>query len=59
MSNMTFSHIVIEYELEREELIGEFEAIVTSADYSVRKPHPFIFLGALGCLGVEAQTAWT
>jgi beta-phosphoglucomutase-like phosphatase (HAD superfamily) len=56
---MTFSHIVIEYELEREELIGEFEAIVTSADYSVRKPHPFIFLGALGCLGVEAQTAWT
>ncbi len=58
VSNMTFSHSVIEYELEREGLLGEFEAIVTSADYCVRKPHPFIFLGALGCLGVEARDAW-
>ena len=58
ISNMTFSRAVIEYELTKSDLLGMFDLVVTSADYCVRKPHPLIFLGVLGRLGVDPDEAW-
>ena len=55
---MTFGSAAIEYELRRHGLCQHFAAIVTSADYGLRKPHPFPFRAMAGRLRVEAKRCW-
>ena len=57
-SNMTFTGAVIDYELRRLGLREHFSAIVTSADYGIRKPHPLMFKGIAGCLNVQPADCW-
>ncbi len=57
-SNMTFTGAVIDYELVRFGLRDHFSAIVTSADYGIRKPHPLVFKGIAGRLRVQPSDCW-
>ena len=58
ISNMTFSSAVIHHELNRMGLRDSFAAIVTSADYGIRKPHPLVFRGMVGRLHVKPGRCW-
>ena len=58
ISNMTFGAAVIEHELTNVDIAGLFDAIVTSADYGLRKPHPLLFRGMAGRLGVHPTNCW-
>jgi len=44
--------------LSRLEIADPFEFVVSSADYGIGKPHPFIFETAVAKLGVERSTTW-
>lgn len=39
-------------------LADPFKFVVSSADYGIGKPHPFIFATAVAKLGVERSTTW-
>ena len=44
--------------LSRLEIADPFEFVVSSADYGIGKPHPFIFEAAVAKLEVESSTTW-
>ena len=47
----------LRFALSRLEIADPFE-FVSSADYGIGKPHPFIFETAVAKLGVESSTTW-
>ncbi|HDM92003.1 MAG TPA: HAD family hydrolase [Candidatus Korarchaeota archaeon] len=56
VSNVTYGPMVVE-SLERHGLIDYFEAVVTSYEVGLRKPHPKIFKRALEALEARASEA--
>ena len=58
LSNSGFSGNVLRYELGRHDLSEYFQLIVSSADYGLRKPHPFIYRATSAQLGVETPKTW-
>ena len=58
VSNSSFSGRTLERELERHGILGQFEFVISSADYGIRKPDPIIFEVALRRLGIDAARAW-
>ena len=58
ISNNTFSGKTLEYELESHGISKYFEFVISSADYGIRKPHPFIFELAIGKLGLKSNDIW-
>ncbi|MCX8072696.1 MAG: HAD family hydrolase [Candidatus Binatia bacterium] len=54
-----FDHAPAAYRtLERHGLRSAFDAVVISAAFGRRKPHPSIFLSALQSLGAKAEDSW-
>jgi len=58
VSNTQFSGHTLRAELEKHGLAHHFEFILTSAEYSVRKPNPLLFEMAATRLGVPASSIW-
>ena len=58
ISNTMFSGGVLEWELEKHDLLKYFEFIMSSADYGIRKPHPLIFRVGLKKLAMEPEDVW-
>ncbi|MBS11546.1 MAG: hypothetical protein CME19_08085 [Gemmatimonadetes bacterium] len=58
LSNSGFRGDVLRHELERHALAEYFQIIVSSADYGLRKPHPFIYRATSAQLGVELPRTW-
>ena len=57
-SNITFGSSCLLDELENHKLAMYFEAVVSSADYGMRKPATLVFEGVCGRLGVEPERSW-
>lgn len=57
ISNAIFSSACICKELDKHNLLGYFEFVVSSADLHIRKPHPELFLNALNRLEVASNDA--
>ena len=58
VSNSSFRSHVIRHELEKHGLAEHLAALVSSAEYAVRKPNPMLFEIAAGKLGVAASDVW-
>jgi HAD superfamily hydrolase (TIGR01549 family) len=58
VSNNTFCGKTLEKELETYGIRKYFEFVISSADYGIRKPHPFIFELARGKLGLKSNEIW-
>jgi putative hydrolase of the HAD superfamily len=58
LSNTLFSGSVLKEELEKHNLAHRFSFVVTSADYAVRKPHPYIFRLAVRKMALEPADVW-
>ncbi len=58
VSNSGFRGEVIRHELQRHDLDEYFQLVVSSADYGLRKPHPFLYRAAAAQLGVEMPRTW-
>ena len=58
VSNNTFCGKTLENELESHGISKYFEFVISSADYGIRKPHPFIFELARGKLGLKSNEIW-
>ena len=58
VSNTSFRHEVIRYELDKHGLADHLAFVVASADYAVRKPHPLLFETAAARLGVAPRDIW-
>lgn len=58
ISNSSFSGRVIEWELERHNLLHYFSFVISSADYGVRKPHPYLFKIGVNRLEVNKTHIW-
>jgi putative hydrolase of the HAD superfamily len=58
VSNSSFSAVTLQRELDRLGILGQFQFVISSADYGVRKPDPVIFEVALARLGVPADRTW-
>ena len=58
VSNCSFRHEVIRYELAKHGLAERLEFIMVSAEYAVRKPQPLLFETAAGRLGVKPGDIW-
>ena len=58
VSNTSFSARTLRSELEKHALAHHFQFIVTSAEYSIRKPNPLLFEVAARRLGVAPADLW-
>ncbi len=58
VSNSGFRGEVLSHELERHGLAEYFAVIISSADYGLRKPHPFLYRASASLLGVEIVNSW-
>ena len=58
ISNAMFSGDVLRWELASHGLLECFQFVMSSADYGLQKPHPAIFLTAVGRLGIEPAEIW-
>lgn len=58
VSNSGFRGEVLRHELERHGLAEYFQLIVSSADYGLRKPHPFLYRATAARLGVSLPRTW-
>ena len=58
VSNLTFGKGVLEYELDRAGWRHYFQAVISSNDYGIRKPHKALFLGIAGRMGVDPHECW-
>jgi putative hydrolase of the HAD superfamily len=58
VSNTSFTERTLRAELEKHGLADYFEFILTSSEYSVRKPNPLLFEMAAARLGVLASSIW-
>ena len=58
LSNSGFRGAVLRYELGRHGLAEYFQCIVSSADYGLRKPHPFIYRATAAQMGIETPRTW-
>jgi putative hydrolase of the HAD superfamily len=58
VSNSSFSAMTLQRELDRLGILGQFQFVISSADYGVRKPDPVIFEVALARLGIPAERTW-
>jgi len=58
VSNSSFSTVTLQRELDRLGILGQFQFVISSAEYGVRKPDPLIFQVALARLGVPAERTW-
>ena len=58
VSNSGFRGEVLRHELERHGLDEYFQVFVSSADYGLRKPHPFIYRATVSQLGVDMPKTW-
>jgi putative hydrolase of the HAD superfamily len=58
VSNTSFTERTLRAELDKHGLADYFEFILTSAEYSVRKPNPLLFEMAATRLGVAASSIW-
>lgn len=58
VSNTIFSSRTVEWELGRHGLADYLAFVMGSADYGVRKPHPALFLAAVGKLGLKPGEVW-
>ena len=59
VSNSTFSGELLEAELEKYGLRKYFKFLIASADYGIRKPHPFIFELAISKMGSPVEDIWS
>lgn len=58
ISNSAITGATLRWQLDQLGFAGEFEFIMSSADYGVRKPHPLIFLTAARKLGLAPNDVW-
>lgn len=58
MSNSIFAEPTLRRELARHGLEDRFEFIMSSCDYGMMKPHPELFLTAIGKLGEDPADIW-
>jgi putative hydrolase of the HAD superfamily len=58
VSNSSFASATLEKEIERQGVRSFFSFVISSADYGIRKPDPFIFEVAVGRLGLAPERAW-
>jgi len=58
VSNTSFTERTLRAELDKHGLGGYFEFIVTSAEYSIRKPNPLLFEIAATRLGLPPSGVW-
>lgn len=58
LSNGSFPGILLEEELDKHNLLHRFSFVMSSADYSIRKPHPRFFNIAARKIGLEPQDIW-
>jgi FMN phosphatase YigB (HAD superfamily) len=58
VSNAIYRGETIRRELDRHRLGDAFRFVMTSTDYAVRKPHPFLFEAAAAKLGVPVGAVW-
>lgn len=58
ISNSSFSGSVLEWELKKHDLHSFFSFVVSSADYGVRKPHPYLFQMGLKLLNLSDTETW-
>jgi putative hydrolase of the HAD superfamily len=58
VSNTSFTGPTLRAELGRQGLAHHFEFVMTSAEYSVRKPNPLLFEVAASRLGLPAASIW-
>lgn len=58
ISNTVFSAHVLQRELERHGLGGSVSFLISSADFSIRKPASEIFLAGVSGLGLEPSETW-
>jgi putative hydrolase of the HAD superfamily len=58
ISNSIFSANILEDELKKNNLDHRFSFLISSADYGIRKPHPYIFRVAVQKLGLAPRDIW-
>ncbi len=58
MSNSSFTQSTLKYELEEHKLYPNFEFIISSCDYCLRKPNKFIFDLAQRKLELSPENIW-
>jgi putative hydrolase of the HAD superfamily len=58
VSNNSFNGKTLEHELSKYDLLQYFNFVISSADYGIRKPHPFIFELAINKLGFNCEDIW-
>ena len=58
ISNAAFCETTLKWELTRHGLAERFSFLMSSTDYGVRKPHPFLFLTAIARLGLDPCDIW-
>lgn len=58
VSNSSFSGYTLSKEIEKHEFPQHFQFVISSADYSIRKPHRALFLMAAAKLGLEPEETW-
>ena len=58
VSNHPGSGAVLSWELQRYDLLRNFEFVISSADYGIRKPHGVIFKAAVSKLGLKPSEVW-
>ena len=58
VSNSAFHEDTLRWELTRHGLIDWLQFVISSSDYGVRKPHPFLFLVAAARLGLQPCDVW-
>ncbi len=58
LSNTPFTSSVLVEELEKHGLAHRFSFVIASADYGLRKPHPFIFRVAVKKMGLAPEDIW-
>lgn len=58
ISNHPCTAAALSWELQRHDLLGHFEFVISSADYGIRKPHSLIFTSAAHRLGIFPSEVW-
>ncbi|UCD09297.1 MAG: HAD family hydrolase [Dehalococcoidales bacterium] len=58
LSNGSFPGVLLEEELAKHNLLHRFSFVMSSADYSMRKPHPRFFNIAAKKLDIKPQDIW-
>jgi putative hydrolase of the HAD superfamily len=58
ISNSAFTGKILEEELKKHGLRKYFKFLISSADYGLKKPHPFLFELAVSKIGIEPDNIW-